>query len=109
MTDTSGGDGRGGTLDWIEADLLQTRGYDPATGRRPRVRAEAMVAAGFRHLTSRNQDPQLHTHCIVANMTRIEVNFGVHRGGRDAAMTEVVADHLHGQTLIEEMLGGGMA
>ena len=58
------------TLDWIEADLLQTRGYDPATGKRPRERAHGMVAALFRHLTSRNQDPQLHTHCVVANMTR---------------------------------------
>ena len=58
------------TLDWVEAELLQTRGYDPSTGRRPRVRADGMVAAGFRHLTSRSQDPQLHTHCVVANMTR---------------------------------------
>ena len=24
-------------LDWMEAEFLQTRGYDPATGRRPRV------------------------------------------------------------------------
>ena len=55
------------TLDWIESDLLQTRGYNPTTGRRPRERAHGMVAALFRHLTSRNQDPQLHTHCIVAN------------------------------------------
>ena len=60
------------TLDWVEAELLRTRGYDPATGRRPRVRADGMVAAGFRHLTSRNQDPQLHTHCVIANMTRNE-------------------------------------
>ena len=58
------------TLDWMESDLLQTRGYDPATGRRPRESAHGMVAALFRHLTSRNQDPQLHTHCVVANMTR---------------------------------------
>ena len=58
------------TLDWVEAELLQTRGYIRATGERPRVRADGMVAAGFRHLTSRNQDPQLHTHCVVANMTR---------------------------------------
>ena len=58
------------TLDWIESDLLQTRGYDPVTGRRPREPAHGMVAALFRHLTSRNQDPQLHTHCVVANMTR---------------------------------------
>ena len=57
------------TLDWVEAELLQTRGYDPATGRRPRVAADGLVAAGFRHLTSRDQDPQLHTHCVLANMT----------------------------------------
>ena len=58
------------TLDWIEAELLETRGWDPATGRRPRVKADGMAVAGFRHLTSRDQDPQLHTHCVLANMTR---------------------------------------
>ena len=58
------------TLDWVEAALLQTRGYDPATGQRPRAAAHGLVAAGFRHLTSRDQDPQLHTHCILVNMTR---------------------------------------
>ena len=58
------------TLDWIERDLLQTRGWDPATKRRPRVKADGSVVAGFRHLTSRDLDPQLHTHCVLANMTR---------------------------------------
>ena len=58
------------TLDWLERDLLQTRSYDPVTRQRPRVAANGLVAAGFRHLTSRDQDPQLHTHCILANMTR---------------------------------------
>ena len=58
------------SLDWVEAELLQTRGYDPATGRRPRVAADGLVAATFRHLTSRDQDPQLHTHCILANVTQ---------------------------------------
>ena len=58
------------TLEFVEADLLQTRGWDPATRRRPRVKAEGMVVAGFRHLASRDQDPQLHTHCVLANMTR---------------------------------------
>ena len=58
------------TLKFVEADLLQTRGWDPATRRRPRVKAEGMVVAGFRHLASRDQDPQLHTHCVLANMTR---------------------------------------
>ena len=58
------------TLDWLEAELLETRGWDPATRRRPRVKADGMVVAGFRHLTSRDRDPQLHTHCVLANMTR---------------------------------------
>ena len=58
------------TLDWIDRDLLQTRGWDPRTKRRPRVKADGMVVAGFRHLTSRDLDPQLHTHCVLANMTR---------------------------------------
>ena len=58
------------TLDWLEETLLQTRSWDPVTRQRPRVAANGLVAAGFRHLTSRDEDPQLHTHCIVANMTR---------------------------------------
>ena len=58
------------TLDWVEKELLQTRGFDPATRQRPRVAANGMAVAGFRHLTSRGGDPQLHTHCVLANMTR---------------------------------------
>ena len=58
------------TLGFVETELLQTRSYDPATGRRPRVEADGMAAATFRHLASRNLDPQLHTHAVVANITR---------------------------------------
>jgi conjugative relaxase-like TrwC/TraI family protein len=35
-----------------------------------RERGGGFVAAAFRHRTSRAQDPHLHTHVIVANMTR---------------------------------------
>lgn len=35
-----------------------------------RERGEGFVAAAFRHRTSRAQDPHLHTHVVVANMTR---------------------------------------
>ena len=58
------------TLGFIETELLQTRSYEPETGRRPRVQADGMAAATFRHLASRNLDPQLHTHAVIANMTR---------------------------------------
>ena len=37
-----------------------------------REHGDGFVAAAFRHRTSRAQDPHLHTHVIVANMTRTE-------------------------------------
>ena len=58
------------TLDWVEETLLETRGWDPETGQRPRMKAPFMAAATFRHVASRNLDPQLHTHAVIANMTR---------------------------------------
>ncbi len=57
-------------LDWIEGRFLETRSFDRETGRRPRVRSDHLVAATFRHDASRNHDPQVHTHCVIANMTR---------------------------------------
>ena len=58
------------TLDWAEENFLETRGWDPETGRRPRVKAPFMTAALFRHIASRNLDPQLHTHAVIVNVTR---------------------------------------
>ena len=37
-----------------------------------RAGGQSMVAATFRHDTSRNLDPQLHTHAVLANMVRGE-------------------------------------
>jgi conjugative relaxase-like TrwC/TraI family protein len=37
-----------------------------------RIRGDGFVAAGYRHRLSRAGDPQLHTHVVVANMTRAE-------------------------------------
>ena len=62
------------TLNYVEENLLETRIYDRETGRRPRVATPNMVAATFRHEASRNLDPQLHTHCIIANMTHGQDN-----------------------------------
>ncbi|MCY4441553.1 MAG: relaxase domain-containing protein [Deltaproteobacteria bacterium] len=44
-----------------------------------------MVAATFRHNTSRNLDPQLHTHAVVANMVQ----------GEDGKWMTVVNDGLY--------------
>ena len=45
---------------------------DPETGRMGRVGGQKVVAATFRHDTSRNLDPQLHTHTVLANMVQGE-------------------------------------
>ena len=58
------------TLDWVEANAAETRVQDPGTKRMVRARGQEIVAATFRHDTSRNLDPQLHTHAVVANMVR---------------------------------------
>ena len=60
------------TLAWIEKNAAETRLKDPATGRMVREGGQKMVAATFRHDTSRNLDPQLHTHAVIANMVQGE-------------------------------------
>ncbi len=76
-----GGDGRivdahdravKATLAWVERNAAETRVQDPETGRMVRARGQEIVAATFRHDTSRNLDPQLHTHAVLANMVRGE-------------------------------------
>ena len=60
----------GRTLAWIEGNAVEPRMRDPATGAMVRAGEQKMAAATFRHDTSRNLDPQLHTHCVVANMVQ---------------------------------------
>ena len=58
------------TLDFVEERIVQTRVWNRTRQRMERVYAPTLVAATFRHAASRNLDPQLHTHCVIANMTR---------------------------------------
>ena len=58
------------TLAWVEGNAAETRMRDPETGRMVRAGNQRTVAATFRHDTSRNLDPQLHTHAVLANMVR---------------------------------------
>ena len=76
-----GGDGRiveahdravAATLSWVEKNAARTRMKDPDTGNMARVGNQKIVAALFRHDTSRNLDPQLHTHAVLANMVKGE-------------------------------------
>ena len=60
------------TLAWIEKNAVETRLRDPKTGQMVREGGQKMVAATFRHDTSRNLDPQLHSHAVIANMVQGE-------------------------------------
>ena len=60
----------GRTLAWIEKNAIETRMRDPAGGGMIRASGQKTVVATFQHDTSRNLDPQLHTHCVIANMVQ---------------------------------------
>ena len=62
----------GRALDWLERNAAETRMWHPATGRMARTGEQKTVVATFRHDASRNLDPALHTHCVIANMVRGE-------------------------------------
>lgn len=56
-------------LDYLEREACVVR---RGKGGLVREYGAGFVSAAFRHRTSRAQDPHLHTHVIVANMTRTE-------------------------------------
>ena len=58
------------TLDWVECNVAETRMSEPGTGQMVRAGEQKCVIAAFRHDTSRNMDPLLHTHAVIANMVR---------------------------------------
>jgi conjugative relaxase-like TrwC/TraI family protein len=55
----------GGVIDHLSAEAAYVRrGKDG----KDLVRAHGFIAAGFRHRTSRDGDPQLHTHVLIPNV-----------------------------------------
>ena len=56
------------SLAWFEKNAAETRLKDPASGLMVRAGNQKTVVARFTHDTSRNLDPMLHTHSVVANM-----------------------------------------
>ena len=58
-------------LSVLENRYAQTR-VRRGPGIREKVQTGNLIAATFRHETSREQDPQLHTHCVVINATQLE-------------------------------------
>ena len=55
------------TLEMIEAECIYARVTDK--GQTAKEKTGNMICGKFDHFVSRNQDPQLHTHCVVFNET----------------------------------------
>ena len=78
------------SLAWVERNAAETRMKDPDTGRMIRAGNQKIVAATFRHDTSRNLDPQLHTHAVLANMVR----------GEDGKWRSMANEKLYGSKML---------
>ena len=94
-----GGDGRivgahdravRAALGWVERNAAETRMKDAQTGRMTRALGPRMVAATFRHDTSRSLDPQLHTHAVIANMLQ----------GEDGKWRTMANERLYGSKML---------
>ncbi|MBD3885935.1 relaxase domain-containing protein [Phormidium tenue FACHB-886] len=58
------------SLKVIEERYIQARAWNAEARQQDKVFTGNLVAANYRHETSRNLDPQLHTHCVVINATQ---------------------------------------
>ncbi|MGR5386426.1 conjugative transfer relaxase/helicase TraI, partial [Photobacterium damselae] len=56
-------------LNLLEADTAQYRDIDPKTRKADFVNSENLLFGLVQHKTNRNNEPQLHTHALQANMT----------------------------------------
>ncbi|MFW1121497.1 MobF family relaxase [Vibrio parahaemolyticus] len=57
-------------LQYIESEYIVTRNRNRTKDTVEYEKTGSLVAATFKHTTSRALDPQLHTHCVVMNLTQ---------------------------------------
>lgn len=57
-------------LDYVEKNYVQTRVTDPEMKTPINTRTEKALFATFDHHSNRNLEPQLHTHCVLFNITQ---------------------------------------
>ncbi|MEX1009658.1 MAG: MobF family relaxase [Acidimicrobiia bacterium] len=87
-------------VDWLERNACAVR--RGAGGARV-LNGDGFVAAGFRHRTSRAGDPHLHTHVLVANLTRGPESRWCALDGRHLFGLSKTAGHLYEAQLRYEL------
>jgi conjugative relaxase-like TrwC/TraI family protein len=94
---------RDATMAYLDA-VVRDRG-----GRRGRAQVRTTTSgltwAVSRHATTRNGDPQVHDHVLVANVLRM----GDERGGWKGLDTGLLRDHLHAATAVGRMAAAAKA
>lgn len=89
-------------LDYVEGEATgyRQRGF---LGFRER-KGDNLVAALFQHDTSRNQDPQLHTHAVVANVTQRPDGRWVSMHGDGLYTHKMAAGNVYRAALADQVL-----
>lgn len=84
-------------LRYLEDAAARGRVTVPWRGRRVRVRArgEGFLVACFDHRESRAGDPLLHTHCLIANLTRLPDGRVVALEGSNLFRQQLAADAVY--------------
>ncbi len=88
------------TLDFVERKVVRTR---IGSGGREQVTTGGLIAAGFEHVDSRLNDPNLHTHLVIAN--KVQTADGKWRSldGRTLLEATVAASELYDGLLADEL------
>jgi conjugative relaxase-like TrwC/TraI family protein len=92
-------------LGYLEREAGEVRRGRDGVDRLP---GGGFVAAGFRHRTSRAGDPQLHTHVLVANMTRGQDGRWSALDGRQLYLQAKTAGTLYQTALRHELRALGL-
>lgn len=87
-------------LDFVERKVVRTR---IGAGGREQVTTGGLIAAGFEHVDSRLNDPNLHTHLVIAN--KVQTADGKWRSldGRTLLEATVAVSELYDGLLAEEL------
>lgn len=59
------------TLSHIEENYIYTRVRETKGADRVLVKTDNMIVSKFEHDTTRELDPELHTHCVIGNLTQL--------------------------------------
>lgn len=95
------------TLGYIESDLIQSRVM--VDGEQTYVNTKNMTVAMFQHNTSRELDPQTHTHALIMNATQDEDGKWRSIESRNLFESQKIIGAIYNSELAKEVVKAGYA